>query len=279
MVRDRYLQARARPSTSWGWLGVLVTLLIAGGWYVVYIGRGIALEYDDIDARGERAARSSVVKIDLPDTDKPLYITDSAALSLNGIWAYVSPTTPLPSPYRPTELTNVTVARSASAAPMTLRPVVNQRLGELFAHASRDGYSLMVASAYRSVKDQQALYDDFVTKRGEAAARQYVAQPGTSEHHTGLAVDVDDASTGCAANSDKCELSYTSIAWLAEHAPEHGFIIRFPSTKQPITGIAAEPWHLRYVGIVLAQQLTDSGLVFDEFIEQIAPGRRKTTTP
>jgi D-alanyl-D-alanine carboxypeptidase len=252
----------------------MITLALATfGWYVIYAARGVELEYNAIDTMATKTTTYETTRIALPQNDSPLYIPDLALFSLNNPWMYVSRTAPLPKTYQPTDLVDVTLPHAASDQPMKLQSRTNAKLTELFTAAEQDGRSLMVASAYRSIEDQQKLYDDFVEKRGETAARQYVALPGTSEHHSGLAVDIDDASNACRQDSDKCELSYQSIAWIAEHAPEYGFIVRFPETKQPVTGTAYEPWHLRYVGVVLARQLTDSGLAFDEFIDQVAPGR------
>ncbi|MGB3024082.1 MAG: M15 family metallopeptidase [Candidatus Saccharimonadales bacterium] len=255
---------------------IILWIIVASvglSWYAVYSAREILLSYESLDSQLRNIYDRQTTKFLFSNLDRPLYIPDLSLLTLNQPWMYVSRTAPLPSHYLPADLVDVTLPHAASDSPVRLQSRAHQKLTELFAKAKEDGQIFMIASAYRSVTEQQKLYDDFVAKRGEAAAKQYVAQPGTSEHHTGLAVDVDDASPACERDADTCELSYQSIAWLAEHAPDYGFIIRFPSTKQPVTGTAYEPWHLRYVGIVLAKQLTTSGLAFDEFIEQVAPGR------
>lgn len=263
-----------RQTTSWGWIVILVIAASAFGGYIVYLGRGLALDDAANETLIAKTESAATTKVELPDTEKPIYVPTFAMLRQGAAWSYVSKSAPLPHNFTPTNLVTVTLphAPADNAGTVQLERRTNERLTALFQAADRDGYSLMISSAYRSVADQQKLYDDFVTAKGAALAKQYVADPGSSEHHLGLAADVDDNSAACQKAADSCNLSPASAAWLAEHAPEYGFIIRYPSGKQPITGIAAEPWHLRYVGVVLATQLTASGLTFDEFIEQIAPG-------
>lgn len=261
-----------RPETSWWFLLIFCISALIFGWYVLFIGRGIDLEYIQISELNEKTLSSDIKKIDL-GTDLPLYIPTLSVLRSNQPWMYVTKSTPLPSSYEPSTLTNISVATGASETPMQLRGDVSRQLLKLFAGATTDGYDLMVSSAYRSVADQQQLYESMKKTRGESYADQYVLTPGASEHHTGYAVDITDTSSACKKDSDDCILSPATAAWLEENAPDYGFIIRYPSGKESITGISHEPWHLRYVGVVLARQLTFADLTLDEFIEQVAPGR------
>lgn len=138
--------------------------------------------------------------------------------------------------------------------------------------AAADGVNLMLSSAYRSVADQQALYDALLALQGSEYVHEYVANPGASEHQTGLAVDLASVTGGCAIDANTCSLDASGIAWLRTHAAQYGFIERYPSGKQSITGVAGEHWHYRYVGVPLAKALTNAGMTLDEFVSQIAPG-------
>lgn len=247
---------------------------VAAG-YALYTSRGITLAYDAADATLSHAETAAQQKITLPHTTTPLYLADLAMLTDKGLWLYVAKGHPLPASYVPPTLQRLTLPFSSADSQPMLQQRVADQLTELFAEADREGHHLIISSAYRSISDQQKMYDDFVAKKGESLASQYVATPGSSEHHTGLAVDVNDDTSACRADSEKCSLSWTSAAWLADTAPTYGFIIRYPSGAQPITGIAYEPWHLRYVGVSLAKLLTTSELTYDEFIGQVAPGRVK----
>lgn len=120
-------------------------------------------------------------------------------------------------------------------------------------------------SSYRSIYDQQWILEartqeNMVDGRSYAAARaialQSVAIPGTSEHHLGLAVDI---------------LGSKAIEWLAEHCWEYGFIVRYQGEKSHITGIINEPWHYRYVGVEVAQDIRESGLCLEEYVGEYVP--------
>ncbi len=261
-----------RPETSWWFLLIFFISALIFGWYILFIGRGIDLEYDQIAAANEKTTILDMKKIDLGN-ETPIYLPTLSVLRSNQPWMYVTKSSPLPSSYEPQTLTTLYVATGASGSVMRLREGVSEQLSGLFEAAEADGYTLMVSSAYRSVAEQQKLYDSMKQTRGESYADQYVLTPGASEHHTGYAVDITDASSGCKKDSDDCILSPATASWLEENAPAHGFIIRYPSGKESITGISHEPWHLRYVGVALARQLTAADLTLDEFIEQVAPGR------
>ena len=91
-----------------------------------------------------------------------------------------------------------------------------------------------------------------------------VADPGTSEHELGFAVDITDYN-----HSSSNIHPYHSLYWLSQHCWEYGWILRYPSGKSNITGIMYEPWHFRYVGVELAMELKDSGLCLEEYIDAL----------
>lgn len=185
------------------------------------------------------------------------------------IWNLVSEKHKIPLTYVP-ELTSVAVhhAPGADQAAVT----AEKPLESLVAAAQSDGIALMLSSAYRSAKDQQDTYDSLLALHGTEYVHEYVASPGASEHQTGLAVDFSSASRECELNANDCSLDAEAIAWLRDHAVDYGFIERYPSGKQSITGVAGEHWHYRYVGVPLAKALTKANLTFDEFVQQVALG-------
>ena len=97
-----------------------------------------------------------------------------------------------------------------------------------------------------------------------AAAARWVAPPGTSEHQLGLAVDIV---AGSFQVLDSRQEKTAEQQWLMEHCWEYGFILRYPSDKSDITGIAYEPWHYRYVGEKAAREMTEQGLCLEEYLE------------
>jgi len=144
-----------------------------------------------------------------------------------------------------------------------MRQEASTALEQMFAAAEADGIFLAGVSGYRSYETQSGLFNHYVQTQGEETARRYSAEPGHSEHQTGLAMDISGSTGACAA--DDCFAGTPEADWLAAHAAEHGFIIRYPKGKEAITGYAYEPWHARYVGKALAQELTEKGLTLEEY--------------
>lgn len=125
------------------------------------------------------------------------------------------------------------------------------------AAAGAEDVILYEASGFRSYETQEGLYDSYVARDGQEAADRYSARPGSSEHQTGLAIDLNDVSDTFGETPEG--------QWVAAHAAEYGFILRYPEGKEDATGYMYEPWHIRYVGEEFAQRLTDSGLCLEEY--------------
>lgn len=146
-----------------------------------------------------------------------------------------------------------------------LRPEAANALEDLFAAAEADGMELAMVSGYRSAERQEELFEAEVAEDGsEEEALKTVARPGTSEHQTGLAVDVSSPNYG-----NQLETGFGDTAegkWLAEHAHEYGFIIRYPEDKTHITKYSYEPWHLRYVGVEAATEMYNNDLCLEEYL-------------
>ena len=130
------------------------------------------------------------------------------------------------------------------------------------------GVDIRLDSVYRSVDDQINLWNYFKEEYGEDYCKQYVATPGYSEHHTGLAVDVCMMINGEPDNDNDHMLANTEL-FAKVHAlmPEYGFILRYPKGKDAITGYSYEPWHLRYIGDPkIAKEITEKNLTFEEYL-------------
>lgn len=141
-------------------------------------------------------------------------------------------------------------------------------LQEMFDAARADGVYPFVREGYRTAQDQQDILDEriqeyldagYSREDAEAAAQDWVALPGTSEHQLGLAVDIN-------ADADLCS-NEAVFAWLADNAYAYGFILRYPEGKEDITGISFEPWHYRYVGLEAAQEIHAQGICLEEYIQ------------
>lgn len=128
-----------------------------------------------------------------------------------------------------------------------------------FAKAAKAaGVNILPISGYRSFSEQASLYDSYVRQYGQATADTLAARPGYSEHQTGLAMDIGNASGICALLA--CFANTPAGQWAAEHGWEYGFIIRYPAGAGATTGYTYEPWHLRYVGRAIAEDMQSTGI-------------------
>lgn len=139
-------------------------------------------------------------------------------------------------------------------------------LQAMFDAARAEGLSVKVGEGYRTHEEQQEMMDQKIQayldqgcsrSLAEQRGAELVAQPGTSEHELGLAVDIN------AANH---ESPWALYGWLAKHAWEYGFILRYPKGSESVTGIDYEPWHYRYVGREAAAQIHEQGITLEEYL-------------
>ncbi len=130
---------------------------------------------------------------------------------------------------------------------------------EMVDAAKKDGISLKNVSGYRSYNTQKYLYNNYVKRDGVAKADTYSARAGSSEHQTGLASDINTASSS--AHFEKTK----EYAWLIKNSYKYGFILRYPEGKTFITGYKYEPWHYRYVGTDVAKIIYEKDITYEEY--------------
>ena len=182
---------------------------------------------------------------------KHTYLLDTPASP----WVVVNKHLPLePVDHVPPQL--VSLDAVPGGASHSLIPEAADALTQLYLAASGQGAAFTVITAYRSFEYQQGLYNDYVASWGRTRAETFVARPGFSEHQTGRAVDIYDTR---ACQLDVCFADTAAGQFVAAHAHEYGFIIRYPEGKENITGYQFEPWHLRYVGVELATEMYTAG--------------------
>ncbi|MCP3424896.1 D-alanyl-D-alanine carboxypeptidase family protein [Rothia sp. AR01] len=134
----------------------------------------------------------------------------------------------------------------------------------MIAAAGADGVDFTLISGYRSYAEQERTYGSWVAAQGQESADNASARPGHSEHQTGLAADIGQRG-GC--DLQVCFAETDAADWVAEHAAEHGFIVRYPWWEHETTGYWYEPWHLRYVGAETARAYAASGAAsYEEFL-------------
>ncbi len=151
-----------------------------------------------------------------------------------------------------------------------LRPEVGDALEAMFAACSEEaGVTLVSVSGYRSYGRQVAIYKRKLenVKGSRARADAYVARPGASEHQMGFSMDVGQRKSKTGLNS-----SFGSTKggiWLRDNCWRFGFIIRYPEGSEEITGYSYEPWHVRYVGRPWSQQIHETGVPLETFLQDL----------
>ena len=135
--------------------------------------------------------------------------------------------------------------------------------------------SVCVVSSYRTQEYQDGLFQrkvnfylnqGYVREEAEKLAATVVAVPGTSEHQLGLAVDIIDTRSW---SLDEGQADLPAQQWLMENCWKYGFILRYPKGTTEATGIIYEPWHYRYVGLTVAEELNESGLTLEEYLNSL----------
>lgn len=175
----------------------------------------------------------------------------------DSIWVVVDKLRPLsPTDYTPGDLVDVPVA---FANPPQLRQEASDAVVSLFAaFTSETGLALQSQSAYRSFEAQTRVYDGDIVTLGQAGADLSTARPGTSEHQTGLTIDISALPSQCSLSA--CFGDTPHGQWLAANAWRFGFLLRYPADKVDVTGYEFEPWHFRYIGIDLATEMRNTGV-------------------
>lgn len=248
-IADYYVNIRKGPGTDTPIIGIFPkgswadVLLFEPGW--------VMISYDDMIGY---VSRNYVVSQSIPDNPVPA-----------GDWTLIliNPDNHLPKQFE------VDLAEFENG-------YVDARIFdiciEMFSDAAEDGISLVLVDAYRSYERQMELYQEKVNRymrdgyeRQEALriAATITAYPDTSEHQTGLALDIVTSSYRI---RDKGFENTKAYKWLAANAHNYGFILRYPESKTAITKIIYEPWHWRFVGAGAARDIKDRGISFEEYL-------------
>ncbi len=165
--------------------------------------------------------------------------------------------------YYPTDMVDIDGSLSTNQNLKVKREAYDAYL-EMLADAKAEGLNFCICSAYRGFSVQESLYYNSLASNGKEYTDKMFAYPGRSEHHTGYAIDITSASMNWGLSQNYAD--YPDGAWIAEHCDEYGFIIRYPKGKEDITGYMYEPWHIRYVGLDVAKEITEAGITFEEYM-------------
>ena len=154
-----------------------------------------------------------------------------------------------------------------------------EKYQELKKALEEEGIFIELDSIYRSVKEQQDLWDRWTVEKGIDYVKKYVAVPGYSEHHTGLAVDICIKKDGeIIADNDAMIKEKEIFSKIHDKLADYGFILRYLKGKDEITGYSYEPWHLRYIGNTdIAKEITSKGLTYEEYLNTVTDLKNNNT--
>ena len=165
--------------------------------------------------------------------------------------------------YTPTDLVSIDGSLTTNQG-LSMKKEAYDAYLKMLKDAKAKGFDLYICSAYRSYNTQLSLLKSSINTYGRKVALTRTAYPGRSEHHTGLAIDITSKSMGWGIKQNFTD--YPDGKWLNDNCQNYGFIIRYPKGKESITGYIYEPWHLRYVGVDVAKEITSKGITFEEYL-------------
>lgn len=259
-----------------GWMqGVTVKADVEAGKISIALDESVPLGFtlkgsapmDNIDEKAEFGDTPAIAfKADLKAYEEYMNPTDR-----NAYITLVNVENKLAADYIPPDLTAVKDTRKDGRNTQQLREYAARALEAFYIEMRANGINdVSVTSGYRSYDYQVQLFEQRVgmypslsREEAEAKAATVVAIPGSSEHQSGLCIDMHNL-----GSADVKFAQTASFEWVSQNAHKFGFILRFPEDKVAVTGISYEPWHYRYVGRYHATRMYESGLCLEEYVEK-----------
>ena len=254
------------------WTNYIIVALLTTQLFIGYLGiplmSGSRFSVDckpDIIIVGENEGGKPPVVV---ESDESVARRETLKRDLDkGLFILVNKQNPVDRSYKPDDLTAIKYfAPDRPPEGRAMRAEAAEAFNQLSEVAAKEGYEIIVTTAYRSYQFQTTLYNNYVKRNGQQKADTFSAQPGKSEHQTGLAADVSSPSVGYQLTEDY--IHTPEGKWLNDNAYKFGFIIRFPKGKESITGYMYEPWHIRYVGKTAAKEIFNEGFTLEEYLEK-----------
>ena len=218
-----------------------------------------------------------------PDPEKPPVYDDTYLVLVNKQNA-------VDQSYEPEGLVTLDSSYTTGGKEIDLNQTVAEAVVSLLDAMAAEGTdNVTVTSGYRTYEYQQKLFNRYIAEEKAAhpdwtdeqvreQVLTYSAAPGTSEHQTGLCVDLFTTEMEGLWNYgsetpknpyDKGFAETDAFEWLMEHAHEYGFILRFPENKTDVTGYSYESWHYRYVGVEHAARIHEGGITLEEYLDSL----------
>lgn len=207
-------------------------------------------EYLDYQKKYNLSLKEAIIQVNI-GLNHPFYentkeTKDQGILTIVNKYNYISKS------YLPSNLININglnINKEAYDAYLKMKTAMN-----------KEKLNIRIISAYRSYDYQEELYERYLKNEKQEIVDTYSARPGFSEHHTGLAIDIDNTKL----DFNKFYLTKEFI-WMNNNAHKYGFILRYPKDKEKITGYKYEPWHYRYLGVEIASYIKENNLTYEEY--------------
>ena len=207
-------------------------------------------EYLDYKDRTGLSLKESIIHVNI-GLNHPFY-TNTKETKDKGILTIVNKYNWVARDYIPSNLitiNNLSINKEAYDNFIKMKQAIN-----------KENLNIRIISAYRSYNYQENLYNNYLKYESRSIVDTYSARPGYSEHHTGLAIDIDNGKQGY----NNFYLT-KEFQWMQVNAHKYGFILRYPKDKENITGYSYEPWHYRYVGKDVAEYIKKHNSTFEEY--------------
>ncbi len=208
-------------------------------------------ENDDDDYTKVIAIINSEANIEWMDNERDADISKNELMLVNRIYG-------LSKDYEPEDIIDVPSKYAYSGKKIS--ESIMEDIISLISAGKEAGYTFVVSDGYRSYSEQEKIYNSYVSSYGQSEADEIVARPGHSEYQTGLSFDLMPYNK--VYEDPKISEEYL---WLKDNAYKYGFIFRYETGKEDLTGFKASTWRLRYVGVSAATLIYNENITFEEY--------------
>lgn len=166
---------------------------------------------------------------------------------------------------------NLTKVEMCSQGEFFLEEETAEAYSEMCIDSMKENLNISIMSAYRSYDEQKELYENYLKLYGRSYTEMFAAIAGHSEHQTGLAIDLKSMNNNVFKNSKE-------YIWIKDNLYTYGFILRYQSGKEKITGYVAEEWHIRYVGKEAAKYIYENNMTYENIMIYLLKKIKKIET-
>ena len=223
-------------------------------------------EYINYQKKTSLPIRQAIINVNI-GLNRPFYTLTKKANNPNSLTVLVNKYNYLEENFVPDNLVDTTEYAKAT---LKLKEDAYKAFIDMAKAIEKENMHIRIVSAYRGYDYQKNLYNNYLKYEPIEKVDTYSARAGYSEHQTGLAIDIDNTKI----NYNKFHLT-NEFSWMKKNAYKYGFILRYPLSKEKITGYKYEPWHYRYIGKEIAEYIYLNDLTYDEYYYEFIDPKSK----